>query len=230
MDGHERSPIARSWFAPTPTRWPRKRPVELSPHRRRHCQRGSSSRSCFRAARRRRRTYSRLATPEKHAAIDWSRKPGSSSATSAACRMTILRSNYRSGGEIAVRAGQDRSTNKCSPCQPISAARRSAPRSMNRLLKEFFNRCRRRRDRQNTAWRGLPQFDLILLGLGDDGHTASLFPGKPALTETTAWVTWSPPGVLPPPVDRVTFTFPLINAAPRGDVFGGRRGKGRDRA
>ncbi|WP_395145409.1 6-phosphogluconolactonase [Armatimonas sp.] len=57
-----------------------------------------------------------------------------------------------------------------------------------------------------------PRFDLILLGLGDDGHTASLFPGKAALT-ATSWVTHSTPGVLPPPVERVTFTFKLINAA-----------------
>jgi 6-phosphogluconolactonase len=57
-----------------------------------------------------------------------------------------------------------------------------------------------------------PRFDLILLGLGDDGHTASLFPAAEALGET-GWVTWSPPGTLPPPVDRVTFTFPTINAA-----------------
>jgi 6-phosphogluconolactonase len=58
-----------------------------------------------------------------------------------------------------------------------------------------------------------PHCDLILLGLGDDGHTASLFPGAAALHETKSWVTWSPPGTLPPPVDRVTFTFPLLNAA-----------------
>ena len=63
-----------------------------------------------------------------------------------------------------------------------------------------------------------PRFDLILLGLGDDGHTASLFPGHSARHEASRLVTWSPPGTLPPPVDRITFTFPLINQA-RKAVF-----------
>ncbi len=60
-----------------------------------------------------------------------------------------------------------------------------------------------------------PRFDLILLGLGEDGHTASLFPGMPTLAIEEAWVAPSPPGTLPPPVDRSTLTFPVLNAARR---------------
>lgn len=70
-------------------------------------------------------------------------------------------------------------------------------------LRQFFAR---RRD-------GNVRFDLILLGMGDDGHTASLFPGTPALEETERLVvenyvekldSW-----------RITLTAPVINAADR---------------
>ena len=58
-----------------------------------------------------------------------------------------------------------------------------------------------------------PRFDLVLLGLGDDGHTASLFPAAESLSNTNSWVVASPPGTLPPPVERITLTFPVLNAA-----------------
>jgi 6-phosphogluconolactonase len=59
----------------------------------------------------------------------------------------------------------------------------------------------------------VPRFDLVLLGMGDDGHTASLFPGQPATRVRDRWIADSPPGVLPPPVERISMTFPLLNAA-----------------
>jgi 6-phosphogluconolactonase len=59
-----------------------------------------------------------------------------------------------------------------------------------------------------------PRFDLVLLGLGDDGHTASLFPGSPALTETERWVTPVEHVVPPPPlVTRISLTIPVFNSA-----------------
>ena len=53
-----------------------------------------------------------------------------------------------------------------------------------------------------------PLFDVVLLGLGENGHTASLFPGTPSLDETLAWVAPVTTGGVPQP--RITLTYPAI--------------------
>ncbi len=57
-----------------------------------------------------------------------------------------------------------------------------------------------------------PSFDLILLGMGHDGHTASLFPGQSALKRTD-WVAEVETPQALPPVPRLTLTLPVINNA-----------------
>jgi len=58
---------------------------------------------------------------------------------------------------------------------------------------------------------GIPSFDLIQLGMGPEGHTASLFPHSAALREQERLVV--PVTTPKPPPDRLTFTPPLLNAA-----------------
>jgi 6-phosphogluconolactonase len=60
---------------------------------------------------------------------------------------------------------------------------------------------------------GTPSLDLVLLGLGPDGHCASLFPGRPEVGVTDRLVVGVPEAGLEPFVPRVTFTLPLIDAA-----------------
>jgi 6-phosphogluconolactonase len=59
----------------------------------------------------------------------------------------------------------------------------------------------------------VPRFDMIVLGMGDDGHTASLFPYTEAISESKRIVVANPVPQLN--TTRITFTYPLINAARR---------------
>lgn len=70
-------------------------------------------------------------------------------------------------------------------------------------LRSFFNPILR--------FNNFPRFDVILLGMGPDGHTASLFPDTKALAETERWVVanW----VEKFNTFRITMTFPVLNAA-----------------
>jgi 6-phosphogluconolactonase len=60
---------------------------------------------------------------------------------------------------------------------------------------------------------GEPRWDLLLLGLGPDGHTASLFPSKPEQHETSRLVVGVPEAGMEPQVPRISLTLPALNSA-----------------
>jgi 6-phosphogluconolactonase len=60
---------------------------------------------------------------------------------------------------------------------------------------------------------GEPEFDLLLLGLGPDGHCASLFPDQPSLAERSRLVVGVPEAGLEPFVPRVSLTLPALASA-----------------
>jgi 6-phosphogluconolactonase len=84
---------------------------------------------------------------------------------------------------------------------PVAPEPQAAARAYEKDLRAFFG----------LEGGGLPRFDLILLGLGEDGHTASLFPGSESLRETGRLAVAVERPV--PDHPRVSLTLPVLNAA-----------------
>jgi 6-phosphogluconolactonase len=82
---------------------------------------------------------------------------------------------------------------------PTTGTPADAARTYDATLKAYYGR--------DTLDMARPLFDVTLLGLGENGHTASLFPGTASLDETLAWVAPVTEGV---PQPRLTLTYPAI--------------------
>ncbi|HEX7285457.1 MAG TPA: 6-phosphogluconolactonase [Candidatus Angelobacter sp.] len=94
------------------------------------------------------------------------------------------------------------------PVPPENVFRMQTELAADRAAQKYEDALRQFFQLPAGSW---PQFDLIFLGLGDDGHTASLFPGTAALNESSRLVVANPVEKLK--TDRITFTFPVLNHA-----------------
>lgn len=110
------------------------------------------------------------------------------------------RSNYRMAKETLLdKVHLPR--NHVHPMPTAEADYRHAAAQYESTLREHFG---------DDPW---PRFDLVLLGLGEDGHTASLFPHSTVLEERVHWVA---PALAPAePQRRLTLTYPVFNHAAR---------------
>jgi 6-phosphogluconolactonase len=148
-----------------------------------------------------RELYGLLATPEYRAQVDWAR--------------------------VHLFWGDERAVPPEHPDSNYGMARRELllkvpipPQNVHRMEAERPNIGRAAHDYEEVLRqvltldeRGFPRFHLILLGMGADGHTASIFPGSRVTPQTSRWV--STPTVSSLGARRMTLTLPVLDAAMR---------------
>lgn len=98
-------------------------------------------------------------------------------------------------------------------------SRRIFPMPTQDILPEAAARAYEQTLRNCFRGRALPRFDMVVLGMGPDGHIASLFPGDPALSVQADWVAPVQTPGMEPLVPRLSLTLPVLNGAKRTVVL-----------
>ena len=123
----------------------------------------------------------------------------------ATCSFSWLETHIFFGDERCVPPGHEASNYRMAREALLS----KVPATVHRMPGETCDAGAYEEELSKGFGQGLPQLDLVLLGLGEDGHTASLFPGDRALQVTDHWVVQ----VQGPDYSRLTLTLPVLSAA-----------------